>query len=69
MRSVRLQLPPMTPAEAILLSDLLEEAVSSIWRTYGAGMADFLGCVDPEGMPEQEPPDSAAPDPDGECDF
>ena len=69
MRSVCFQLPPMTPDEAILLSDLLQEAVSAIWRTYGDGMADYLGGVDPEGMPEQDPPDPALPEPEGDGDF
>ena len=51
----------MSPREALLLSDLLQEAVSSIWRAHGDGIADYLGCVDPEGMPEQEPPAPPGP--------
>lgn len=57
MRSVQVRLPPLTPEEAVILADVLEELVGAVWKTFGDGMADYLGAVDPEGMPEQDPPD------------
>jgi hypothetical protein len=61
MRGVTLRLPRMTPEEAVLLADVLEELVGAIWKTYGDAMADHLAAIDPEGMPEQEPPGDTIP--------
>jgi hypothetical protein len=46
----------MTAEEAMFLADVLDQLQTTIWKTFGDGMADYLGRVDPDGMPYQDPP-------------
>ena len=53
----RLNLPPLTTQEAILVIEVLERITRAIWRANGQGIADLMGRVDPETMYSWYDPD------------
>lgn len=50
-RHARIHLPPLDPDQAVVLVNILEDAIRAIWRAHGDAMADYLGCVAPDSMP------------------
>ncbi len=48
----QLHLPPLTAREALLLSNLLDRAITALWRAHGDAMAELLSCLE---RPRPEP--------------
>jgi hypothetical protein len=51
----QIHLPPLTSQEALLLCNLLDRAISALWRTHGDAMADLLASLDPEAASQTAP--------------
>ncbi len=70
LRHAQIHLPPLTGEQAWFVADVLERALSAIWRTHGDDMADFQGRVFPDIPP---PPDAVTlvdcDDPDDDLIF
>jgi hypothetical protein len=52
-------LPHLSPEEAVVLVDVLERICQSLWDTYGEEMSDLVAAAEP---PEDVPPDNGDPD-------
>ena len=59
----QLHLPPLTAQEALLLCNLLDRAITALWRTHGDAMADLLACCDPDAALSSDPTDTPLRDP------
>ena len=59
-RHAQIHLPPLTGDEALLLVNLLDRAITAIWRAHADEMADLLACVDPEAAVSTDPSDVVA---------
>ena len=57
-RHAPLHLPALEPEQALLVVEVLERVIRSIWHTHGDAMADYLGCVDPDSERMQRPRDA-----------
>jgi len=58
----QLHFPPLTAHEALLLCNLLDRAISALWRAHGDAMADLLANLDPDSAVSDQPPDVFPPD-------
>ena len=56
----QIHLPPLTADEALLLANLLDRAITALWRTHGDGMADLLACLDPDAAAADQTADAHA---------
>jgi hypothetical protein len=56
----QIHFPSLTGHEALLVVNLLERVVDSLWRTHGDAMTDLLGCCHP-GDPLPKQPDPLSP--------
>ena len=59
-RHAQIHLPPLTGDEALLLVNLLDRAITAIWRAHADEMADLLACEDPQAAVSREPGDAVA---------
>ena len=59
----QLHLPPLTAHEALLLCNLLDRAITAIWRAHGHSMADLLACCDPDAALSSDPTDTTVRSP------
>lgn len=55
---IQLHLPALDPEQALLVVDVFECVLSSIWHMHGDAIADYLGCVDPDSERMQRPYDA-----------
>ena len=58
----QIHFPPLTADEALLVANLLDRAITALWRTHGDAMADLLACIDPDAALPTEPTDAAPRD-------
>lgn len=52
----QVHLPPLSGAEALLLCNLMDRAITALWRTHGDAMAEVLSDLSPRATPPEEPP-------------
>ncbi len=58
----QIHFPPLTGEEALLVANLLDRVIHSLWRAHGDAMADLLGCCDPDdALPKEQEQEHAPP--------
>lgn len=57
-RHAQVHLPAMDAEQSLLMVEVLERVLRSIWRAHGDAIADYLGCVDPDSERMQRPYDA-----------